>query len=502
MAHESEIEIKLAIPAGDIAKVAGHPVLRPMKVGEPILRHFKTTYFDSPTLGLKAHCVSLRVRHDIRNHTIIQTLKMPKECGDSSPIAGRREWEWAITGDKPNMLLVQKAGIHKLLPENAFRRLDAVFTGDIKRTEIVLHPRGGGEVELAIDSGELLSGSLRAPVSEIELELKDGARAALYDIAIALCEAGLPLRLSTITKAERGFALFTGRNLAEPNMSPPPRVSGNPSAIEAFRFLASSCLSHFLGNYECALAGVDIEGVHQMRLALRRLRSVINFFRPILPWDDLCEIRAGLRRMTQVFGPERDLDVFIGTTLPKLSGSNRFPAIEEAAGKRQQAAHAATIATLQSPETTALLLKLCRFLDDDAWEKPAARRPFKTLAAKWLTQRHGQIMEAGENFAKLPEEKLHRLRISIKKLNMEIAATGEVFEGPRTADFAAATDALAKALGRHNDLCVAATILKAIMGRRKIPPHLAAQLKLHLADVRKGRAAKAWLAFQGAAAYW
>lgn len=501
MGQEQEIELKFSVPQEAIANIASHPAIVAIQSKPATNRHFRTTYFDTPVLALRTQGSILRVRHDIRHNTTIQTIKMPEAAPKATAISPRREWEWKISGETPDTDVVRTAGIHALLPEGALEALTPIFTGDIHRTEILLAPPGG-LVELAIDHGELRSGASVSPVCEIELELKEGPRTLIYDTALALCAAGLPLRISTISKARRGFSLAMATPLAAPLVLPPPALLENMPAGQAFRMLAAANLSLILSNMESALDGRDIEGVHQMRLALRRLRSIFSFFHPILPRDVLPDIRTGLKHMTQVLGPERDLDVFIAETLPRLSGEKPPALLMQRARTRQKAMHAKTEALLKDTATTIILLKTCRFLEDERCMKKEAQRSLSTCAPAWLDKMHAKILHAGRHFSHLPEKELHSLRTRIKKLNMAIAATQTLFASPEAERFALAASTLGKALGRYNNACFARDMLKKLAGKGKPPALLANRLAQQLATLREKDAPEAWKTFKTTRPYW
>ena len=94
----------------------------------------------------------------------------------------------------------------KLRADLARQPLQAVFVSEIRRHQRVIE-LSTGTIEIAFDQGFLKSGDRSLPVSEIELELKAGSAAAIYDLALRLAEHG-PLRPSIRSKSARGFDLI------------------------------------------------------------------------------------------------------------------------------------------------------------------------------------------------------------------------------------------------------------------------------------------------------
>src|SRR5258707_7618963 len=94
--------------------------------------------------------------------------------------------------------------------------LRPVFTTSITRTAIKVEPHSSTQIEAAIDKGEIrtANGSGVEPISEIELELKSGNPAVLFDVALRLLEAA-PVRIETRSKAERGYRLLGAASLPQ-----------------------------------------------------------------------------------------------------------------------------------------------------------------------------------------------------------------------------------------------------------------------------------------------
>jgi inorganic triphosphatase YgiF len=73
---------------------------------------------------------------------------------------------------------------------------------------------GGAEIEAAIDQGDVLAvvdgENRRAPISEVELELKSGDEAALHALAAELGKQLSGLAPDNVSKAQRGYQLRAG----------------------------------------------------------------------------------------------------------------------------------------------------------------------------------------------------------------------------------------------------------------------------------------------------
>ncbi len=157
-----------------------------------------------------------------------------------------------------------------------------VFSTKIRRHQQTVGI-GDAEIEVAFDEGTLIAGERTEAVCEVELELKSGEVGALYELALSLLEPG-PLRLGSESKAERGYNLSSGtqpiaKKASDSGIAPTDIVD------EAIAKILQACLHHLMANLAPAEKGKGPEGIHQLRVALRRLRSAISAvkrrFRPL-----------------------------------------------------------------------------------------------------------------------------------------------------------------------------------------------------------------------------
>ncbi len=142
-----------------------------------------------------------------------------------------------------------------------------------------------------------------------------------------------------------------------------------------------ACVSQLLGSEAAALAG-DPEGIHQMRVALRRLRAILSAFGMLIPKPRRAALDAELRWLTKALGDARNLDVFAEDLIgparkAKLDGA-ALDRLGKAAERQRRAAYATARRAIRSPRYTALLLRLMRWFDGSQWrgERPGevARR--------------------------------------------------------------------------------------------------------------------------------
>ena len=283
--HPTEVELKLLVEPDQLGRLNDAPVIAGYARNKGIVRLLKDTYYDTPAGALRGAGVTLRVRQCGKR--FVQTMKLAPAEGD---LALRRgEWETPVAGIAPDFRAVTPLISMGLQEALAHEPLEPVFATEVRRRLRTL-TLPSGTVEVAFDSGVLKSGERTAPVCEIEIELKSGGPAALYDLALLLAEQAA-VRPTTRTKAERGLelALETAPAVYWPSKLP---LGDEVSLDDAFAQLLRSALQQLVRNQPAAEDGRDPEGIHQSRIALRRLRCALTLLRSLAPSATLASLRA------------------------------------------------------------------------------------------------------------------------------------------------------------------------------------------------------------------
>ncbi|HEU0133561.1 MAG TPA: CYTH and CHAD domain-containing protein, partial [Allosphingosinicella sp.] len=307
MIESQEVELKLEIPAGEVdsfraALLVGDPRRRP--------EDQRTTYFDTPKGDLRKAGYSLRLRH--KGRSCIQTVK--HRGADSGGFSSRAEWEQRNETPALDFEALGATPVGKLLTKRDMRkRLQAVSETEVRRTTSLVR-RGDSEVELILDEGRIVSDGREEPICEIELELKKGVRSDLFVLARELGET-LPLRMGVMSKSERGFRLLENHR-SSARKAEKVRLDRSMTIAGAFGAIVQSCLRHFRLNEPLVADGMNGKALHQARVAMRRLRSALTLFKPVLGDPEYGRLRAELRWFTAQLGEARDLDVLLASRPP------------------------------------------------------------------------------------------------------------------------------------------------------------------------------------------
>ncbi|WP_029655301.1 CYTH domain-containing protein [Marinobacter daepoensis] len=193
----TELEIKLTLSEKAQAEAFDWLMHRPGAT-EGAVKTLINRYYDTHDAALNRAKAALRVRHDGKRY--IQTLKTQ---GDFVGGAHRRqEWEWELSGPDLDLSLLAQTPLHDQMDID---ELTLAFETNFQR-QIVMLEQGDTVIEVALDSGGIISGSTERPLHEVEFELKSGDAGALIDHALALAKV-VPVFLNLVSKAEQGYFL-------------------------------------------------------------------------------------------------------------------------------------------------------------------------------------------------------------------------------------------------------------------------------------------------------
>src|SRR6476646_561741 len=169
-------ELKLGASPSDFVALRKHPHFSNI-FRDPVRETLESVYFDSDNRSLRDHGLTLRVRHQGDKH--VQTVNA---INDGVGSFERAEWEQTIDDDQPDLSQVKGTALDPIFVDEEHKALKRVFETRIVRT--AYHMNGNGaDIILALDQGEISAAGSSRPVSEIELELKHGNTADLFQIA-------------------------------------------------------------------------------------------------------------------------------------------------------------------------------------------------------------------------------------------------------------------------------------------------------------------------------
>jgi triphosphatase len=495
----NEIELKLALTPESLRKLQALPWIHALAKKSVTRQTLISVYYDTKKFTLRENGVSLRVRRIGAKR--LQTIKA---AGTGAPFA-RQEWEQEISSYKPDFAYAKDTPLQPLLSKALRRSLRPVFETRVHRTAIPVRI-GRSEVELAIDRGTIKTGGRSCRISEVELELKKGDPAMLCKIAERISRV-LPVQYAVKTKPERGYALAEGID-AEAVPAEDITLKEDADAANAFQVIGLSCLRHVARNKDAVRKG-DAEGVHQMRVALRRLRAAISIFKDILQDKQTSRLKKDLRWLTEQLEPARDYDVLIkGTVLPLQKSQSERTEIETLLyllRKKRDAGFAQAKNVVTGERYRRVVLALAIWLADGDWysspnalQRRRRKRLVVALAREFLAKRSRKIIKKLRKLDRLDVRQRHNLRIGIKKLRYAMEFFSSQYSDAKKGRkaFAKLLGKLQSALGKLNDIQVHEDLTAKIVARKGTSreERRKTALAVELLEVREKRKVKPLLA--------
>jgi CHAD domain-containing protein len=233
----------------------------------------------------------------------------------------------------------------------------------------------------------------------------------------------------------------------------------------ALQKIGRSCLAQLLRNEPAVLSGQP-EGVHQMRVAVRRLRSAISSLKKILPPEDVQWVTEELRWLGGTLGPARNLDVFAAELVPaSRTGLPDEPGWDDLGAtldRLRAAAYDEIREAILSQRYTTGMLRLLGWFEASGWrwhsasdEPDPMASPIGAIAPSVLDRRRRKVRQRGKGFGSLAPRERHKLRIAVKKLRYTIELFGSLFHRDGLESFVARLKRLQSDLGYANDVRVA-----------------------------------------------
>ncbi len=449
-----EIELKLALPPGHVARLRNHPLLKTVRPNQQTLL---SVYFDTPAFDLMRRRIALRIRRC--DELWVQTLKA--ETKSVGALTSRPEWEAVIAnGDRPDFLALPLEALDVL---NGIKldRIAPVFTTEFQRTTWLIADQAS-QAEVALDRGAIHTETADRALCEVEIELKSGAPEFLFTVALQLMDQ-IPLQVEPRSKAQRGYVLC-GAIQPTPTKTICPAIRAEQPAIEAWHAILQAALVQLTANMPGFLEQAhDTEYLHQLRIAVRRLLSgallAKSLRQPVPQWyQPLRELMAGLNAA-------RDWDVLLQQTLPAMmplfavSSENHaidnavLDLMHDAALRARRQAQA----LLREAEVTRLILDIgCGLLTAPI---DMQQRDAKDWAKAVLDQRWQKLCKRCRNFSAMNPQQRHRARIAAKKMRYTADAFASIY-GKQVESFMIALSALQDELGDTNDLISGQQLLR------------------------------------------
>lgn len=276
----------------------------------------------------------------------------------------------------------------------------------------------------------------------------------------------------------------------------------------ALRLIVAECQADLRKYRAIVLTSRKAIGIHQTRVALRRLRAVLTLFRGAVSPNEGRLVRSMAAEAKWLAGecaPARDLHVFLTETVEDVP-----PVVRRIAARLARAHLERARTALSGARYNAFEGQLTAFVQE---APPRAGGRFDAFGRVVLEKHHTKVEHRGRHFASLDRERLHKLRIAIKKLRyaasfLQPAFAAAPFDSKAAKAYIEATVRLQGALGTLNDRAVAAQMLDDIAVAARPTEDVAKPLRKLAKQAeggekrRRHKLERAWKQFSKAERFW
>ncbi|MCS6802538.1 MAG: CHAD domain-containing protein [Chloroflexota bacterium] len=445
-----EIEIKLRLLAPVPPERIAALDLGPYQLGEVRVHQLHDRLLDTPDGALAATQRALRIRRD--GASLLITVKGPP--AGTGHLHRRDEIEAVVERD-PTETGVWPDDVRSALVGVDLSSLEERVTVVNHRVAWQVEREGRAVAELALDEGAVIVAEVRERFHELEVELRPGGTPEDLSALEALLRKQLDVVPEPRSKLERGLALR--QRLALPG--------GQQLAALGAQSLRKN-LDRLRRAEGIAREGIDPEGVHDLRVATRRLRTALQLLAEagIAP-KRLDRHRRALRALARAAAAVRDADVQLQAFAAEA------PAEFVLAVEQQRAAgRAQLLAALDSPETASALARLDAEIARlrERGESPPPHDGSPSLARHFvgslLWRRYEAVLAYETALPVATPETLHQLRIAIKRLRYAVEFFAEAL-GAEAKQIRSLLAEFQELLGAHQDAYVALALARSLADR-------------------------------------
>lgn len=303
-----------------------------------------------------------------------------------------------------------------------------------------------------------------------------------------------------------------GLGPAQPVKARPARINRAMRPEDAFRATLSDCLAQMTANAATVRAGRSVEGLHQLRVALRRLEVVLKAFGEEFQQGWLDDLRGRAKILSTRLGPARDLDVFITQLLdaPAEEGDREaFTSLRDHLEEMRARAWKQAVECVNGADFGLLAEDIAGLAHSRLPMAPDVR--LDRVASRLLGRQQKRAVKRGRKAKSGEEGDLHRLRIALKKLRYTAEFLSPLYSKKKVRRYVKRLRGLQEQLGAINDIAHVRATMTALLreadGKRAHPgERYAAGLVAGWYRARRPRIArqalKRWKQFRKIRPFW
>ncbi len=259
----------------------------------------------------------------------------------------------------------------------------------------------------------------------------------------------------------------------------PLRIHRGMSVEDAFRVTVLECLAHVAANVAAVTRSREVEGLHQLRVGLRRLTVAFSAFGEEFRNPVLWELRARTKAFTDAIAPARDLDVFADELFAppaQAAGHDEaFRTLKERVQRARAEAWNQAVEHVSSVDFAVFLDDVAAAAEGRSWmsrtlsdedfkTRLAIRAPVMSVAARLLDEHLVKARKRGRHLKSLSQRDCHRLRITLKKLRYAAEFYGPLYKKKQVRRYLTRIKKLQDLLGALNDVAQVRATLSRLTG--------------------------------------
>jgi len=327
-----------------------------------------------------------------------------------------------------------------------------------------------------------------------------------------------PIFAKTRAALEHALPAVIAADLPHPHDGKPHAVKAEAALVprdavaeDAFSLTLAQCRWHIAANIPAVIEAREIEGVHQMRVGLRRLRVALAAFGEEFRTPVLENLRARAKIFAQFLAPARDMDVFVDELFEPAARANgaleAFDVLRARAQEARRGAWEDAVECISSRAFMDFVSDVAQAIDERVWYHSARGRaparglvafetPAQVLAGRMLDHRFSQARKRAKRLDTLNDAQRHLFRISLKKLRYSSDFFAPLYDKKKVAKFQKRLSRMQDILGALNDVAVARSTLEHLVALGSAGPMATAEDLSFAAGIVYGwhldRAARSW----------
>ncbi len=434
-----------------------------LSLHDGVVGYSDRTYFD--TFDGLLHGAGLVAVHDRGRLSVVERASGREVAGASLALPTGPVLALEMTPGPLRDALLPVVGVRALLPlvrvHVRERRLDV--RDDERKTVVRMAVE---EPELITRTGRPVSLRPRlrlSPVRGYDDELASVRGVLERDVGFRAADQPL------VDEAVRAAGGTPGGIAAKVSVPLAPTLRSDAAAVAVLHRLQEVIEANFDGT----LADIDAEFLHDLRVSVRRSRSVQRELKTVFAPEPLAHFRAEFRWLQQITGEARDLDVYVldfgvmCAFVPEAVRTDLAPLLD-VLRRHREAAHVEMARTLRSSRSRRALRDWAAFLEElveqPLIDRPGATRPIDELAAERIRKVYRQMVRMGRAIGpESPATDYHELRKKGKELRYLLELFGApLFPSDVVKPMVKALKSVQDVLGRHQDREVQVARLRAM----------------------------------------